>query len=426
MRHHRRLAGLIALIVFSGCGGGGGGGGSAPSSPASSSSASGGGPPAAVAGRFPVDYIFIIFKENHTYDNYFATFPGGDGATGLAYPAGGDLYLPGNNGWTAGHADYDGGAMDGFSAQSKVSYAPANGQPGGPANYYWEIAQAGVLCDHFHTAVMSDSFPNHLFTVAASCGRCISNPSVQSVLAGNPTLSALDATGNVVSHPMNFTLAEIATTLPNELEAAGLTWTYYSESSSNPIAKIADQLEDQGIGVGSIEALRRTRGYATSYREDVEDFDKNFGAQLAAGAVGNVTWIRPGALNSEHPGLSGVQAGADWTRAVVNAIGQSAYWDRCAIFITYDDFGGFYDHVAPPQLDEFGLGFRVPCTVVSPYAKRGFVDPTTTEVSSILKFAETDFGLPAMTARDAIAADFTEAFDFAQPPRPFSEFYFTR
>ena len=108
----------------------------------------------------------------------------------------------------------------------------------------------------------------------------------------------------------------------------------------------------------------------------------------------------------------------------MNEIGSSQYWSKCAIFITYDDYGGFYDHVPPPQVDQLGLGFRVPCTVVSPYAKKGFVDHTQFEHSSLLKFAETLFGIPAMTARDAAAADMTDAFDFTQTPRDFSEFRF--
>jgi phospholipase C len=108
---------------------------------------------------------------------------------------------------------------------------------------------------------------------------------------------------------------------------------------------------------------------------------------------------------------------------VVNAIIDSRYWPESAIFITYDDFGGFYDHVAPPQVDDLGLGFRVPAIVVSPYARRAVVHETL-EVSSILRFVETTFGLPAMTARDGKANDFSSAFDFNQRPRPASDFRF--
>jgi phospholipase C len=445
----RNLAILLALAAIPACRSGGGGGGGGASSAGATAGSSGGstagggsggstGGSAAVT-QFPVKYVFIIFKENHTFDNFFATFPGAEGATsgktstGATVPLtqpGTDVYLPGSNGWSTAHQAWDQGAMDQFDKAETapyVTYAPTNGLPGGPANYYWEIAEQGVLCDHFHTAVMGPSFPNHLFSVAATSGRCIGNPPISVIISGGtPTVPVLDASGNVVQHPMEFTPAEIATTLPNELEAAGLTWYYYSESSANPLGQLADKLEDQGIGVSAIDVLKSTTSFATSYVETVQDFDVNWGNVLAAGNVGNVTWIRPGALNSEHPGLSGVQAGSQWTLKVINAIGASPYWDQCAIFITYDDYGGFYDHVAPPQLDDLGLGFRVPCTIVSPYAKKAFVYKDTTEVSSILKFCEVNFGLQPMTARDKNAADMTPAFDFTQAPRPFSDFYFTK
>jgi phospholipase C len=222
---------------------------------------------------------------------------------------------------------------------------------------------------------------------------------------------------------MDFTPAEITTTLPNELEAAGVSWRYFSEASSKLLGGVADDLEDQGLGIGAIEVLQAAPSFATSYDAKTEDLDKNLGGLLAAGAIGQVNWIRPGALNSEHPGLSSVHEGAAWTRAVVNAILESPYWPESAIFITFDDFGGFYDHVAPPELDEFGLGFRVPAIVISPYARQAVLHDTL-EVSSILRFVEENFGLPTMTGRDAQASDFMAAFDFDQPPRPASDFLY--
>src|SRR5581483_6403688 len=144
----------------------------------------------------------------------------------------------------------------------------------------------------------------------------------------------------------------------------------------------------------------------------------------AQGQVGHVTWIKPSPFNCEHPGISSVKTGTEWTRKIVNQIGASQYWGRCAILITWDDFGGFYDHVAPPQVDNLGLGFRVPCIVVSPYAKKGAVCHTQYEHSSMMKFAETVFGLPAMSSRDAASGDMTDCFDFTQTPRDFSEFHF--
>jgi phospholipase C len=118
-----------------------------------------------------------------------------------------------------------------------------------------------------------------------------------------------------------------------------------------------------------------------------------------------------------------LQDGVEWTRGVVNSIIASRYWADSAIFIVWDDFGGFYDHVAPPQVDAFGLGFRVPALIVSPYARTTVLHDTV-EVSSILKFAEKTFSLPDMGGRDTAAKDFMNAFDFSRHPRPPSDFRF--
>jgi phospholipase C len=388
-----------------------------------------------VAGVTPIRYVFILFKENHTYDNYFATFPGGDGATTATRSNGStitlarpwtDLWYPGSNSWDAAHTDWNGGAMNNFdtgfppvvplvSPGPFVTYSDENG----PAAYYWNVARAGVLCDHFFTSVMGPSFPNHLASVAATSGGAIGNPNVLT-----HQVPFLDASGNTVSHPQELAATEIATTLPNELDAAGISWRYFSELSGSLVGYTADEIEDQGIGIGAIDVLKASPNFATYYDDQTKDLDQNFADVLASGMIGQVNWLRPGALNSEHPGLSSVHGGADWTRKVVNAILNSPYWPESAIFITYDDFGGFYDHVAPPELDRFGLGFRVPAFVISPYAKKGVVVHETLEVSSILRFVEKNFGLPTMTARDAAASDFTSAFDFSQAPRPASDFTF--
>jgi phospholipase C len=384
-----------------------------------------------VKGKTPIHYVFILFKENHTYDNYFATFPGGDGATvgkrsdgstiPLVTPLT-DVWMPGSNSWASAHTDYNGGRMDGFDQNVLVVPGLLPGpfvtfsSPTGPAAYYWSLAATGVLCDHFFTSIMGPSFPNHLASIAATSGRAVSNPNLFT-----KKVQALDAHGQLVDHDMDFTADEIATTLPNELAAAGISWHYFSEASADPLGSIADDLEDQGLGISAIQVLRFIPSFATSYDTKTADLDVNLAAVLDAGGIGQVNWIRPGALNSEHPGLSPVHKGADWTRSVVNAIIASRYWPESAIFITFDDFGGFYDHVAPPALDEFGLGLRVPAIVISPYARRAVLHDTL-EVSSILRFVEENFGLPTMTKRDAQAADFMNAFDFKSKPRPASDF----
>ena len=388
----------------------------------------------------PIKHVFIIFKENHTFDNYFGTFPGAEGATSGARSNGAqvelghpftELWYPGTNSWSAAHADWNGGLMNGFDRGEKfpgiirwlspgayATYAPADGKPGGPARYYWQLAQTGVLCDHYFTAVMGPSFPNHLMSIAGSSGRAIGNPSLLT-----HRVPVLDKSGQIVDHPQTFSAQEIPTTLPNLLAARGLRWQYVTEKGKNLVAQGADWLEDQGLGIAAIEVLAKSPSFAASYDDQTPDLGRNFGQVLARGTPAAVTWIRPGALNSEHPGVSSVSDGAEWTRGVVNAIVDSPYWKDSAIFITFDDYGGFYDHVAPPQVDDLGLGFRVPAIVLSPYARRGVLKRTL-EVASILKFAETTFKLPTLGARDLAAADFSEAFDFTQRPRPASDFRF--
>jgi phospholipase C len=393
----------------------------------------------------PIEYYFIIIKENHTYDNLFATYPGGNGSLtakdshGNTVPLGDpftDYDIPANNAWSNCHTAWDNGLMDHFDLADITgwwqwlaplthgpftTYSPRNGLAGGPARYYWELAGTSVLCDNYFTAVMGESNANHMSLVAATTGGFISS--------GGPLgCQVLDPSGAVVNHPGHFTSSEVPTTLVNELEKKGLTWRFYQEAPtliSGPM-QIIDRAYDHDTTLTWFDVVMGLPSYQANYSDTIADFDKSFGTVLASGKIGNVNWIQASPSNSEHPALGGVTHGASWTRQVVNAIGASPYWEKCAILITWDDSGGFYDHVAPPVVDAFGLGFRVPAIVVSPWAKKGVVDHTLLEHASFLKEAETTFGIAPMTARDAGANDLSSAFDFQQAPRSFSEFYFTQ
>jgi phospholipase C len=140
-------------------------------------------------------------------------------------------------------------------------------------------------------------------------------------------------------------------------------------------------------------------------------------ADIHADRLPSVSWVTPRFQLSDHPPYSTCY-GENWTTKVVDAIMRSPMWKDTAIFLTWDDYGGFYDHVAPPQVDGFGLGFRVPMIVISPYAKQGFVDHTVGEFSSVVRFVEDNWGLSPMTRRDRKAHDLREAFDFHHAPRP--------
>jgi Phosphoesterase family len=139
-------------------------------------------------------------------------------------------------------------------------------------------------------------------------------------------------------------------------------------------------------------------------------------------ALPAVSWVIPTGEESDHYTVSNgkiVDTGPDWVSSVVNAVGKSKYWDSTAIIIVWDDWGGFWDHVPPPQLDYRGLGFRVPLIIVSPYAKKGYVSHTQYEFGSILKFMESTFGLASLNTTDVRANDLTDSFDFTKKPRPF-------
>jgi phospholipase C len=134
--------------------------------------------------------------------------------------------------------------------------------------------------------------------------------------------------------------------------------------------------------------------------------------------MAQVTWIVPDWLHSDHPGNNSDE-GPDWVASIVNAIGASPFWNSTAIFIMWDDWGGWYDHVVPQSIDNMGPGFRVPLIVVSPYAKHGYVSHQVYETASLLTFMEKNFRLSNLGARDATANDLSDCFDYTQGPTPY-------
>jgi phospholipase C len=434
------LALLVALIGTAGCGGGGGGHAAGGAS-AGAAPGGGGAPSASTTSAIPIDHVFILFKENHTYDNYYAAYPGGDGAlsgrdsTGatvqLKWPTT-DWWIGGSNDWDPAHVSWDNGAMDKFDVMGGFPPAPSHaayvsyGITPQAANaiipYYWAIADRAVLCDEYFTSVMGPSNPNHMFIGCATSAGLISNGDV---ITGMDTFIDPTTGQTYQRAPRNFTTAEVPTALPVELEKRGLSWAVYLEQYTGPLSVIPQVGTLNGnVPFGNCDVIRNLPDWGTQMVFVNDDVSLIMASLLANGPVGNVTWVKPDDVNAEHPIWGSVSSGALWTQRVIEAIGQSPYWDRCAIFVTWDDWGGFYDHVPPPQVDAFGFGFRVPTLVVSPYARRGVVDHTTYEHASIVKFCERVFGISPMATRDAAADDMTQgAFDFTQPPRPYSDFH---
>jgi phospholipase C len=363
--------------------------------------------------RWPITHVVFLVKENHTFDNLFGRFPGADGATtgrtsdGRTVP----LTVPPDffsrdtpHSWGAARKAYDQGAMDGFDRlrngpqESYTQYRPWQ------IPNYWRWAGQYVLGDRFFSSMHGPSFPNHLYTIAAQSGGVRDNPPPRRAWGCDSppgtTVEMYDEEGKIVriSPCLDFL------TMGDELTSAGHSWKMYAPTEN-----------EDGYWFSVYDAIRHIRD-GKAWHEHVVPTQR-FAADATAGRLPDVSWISSPADVSEHPTTSGECIGENWTTRLIDAVMNGPDWGSTAIFLTWDDFGGFYDHVPPPRIDTFGLGFRVPLLVISPYARRGFIDHRTEEFSSVLRFIEQDYSLPPMTKRDANTPDMSADFDFSQPPR---------
>jgi len=344
-----------------------------------------------------------MLQENHTFDNYFGTYPGANGIsnyTSLPVTPGGPptakpflltnatLSQNLNNSWSAAHEAYDNGTMDGFVAAQgsnvTMGYYDYHTIP-----YYWDYASQFVLLDNFYSSVMADSLPNHLYLIAGQ--------------SGGLTFDERDGVLNFSSSNVQNGQFEFKSVI-DELAANNVSWKYYAGyfqflTNWNPLP-----------------AFPSVEGNVTTLNGLV-DTDQ-FIPDVEGGNLPSVSFVMPAddSVSEEPPG--NVTLGEQSVVSMVNAVMSSQYWNSTAIFLTWDDWGGWFDHVPPPQVDAYGYGFRVPCLIISPYAKEGLIDNTQGDFTSILKFIETTFSLSSLSSRDAQANDLMEAFDFAQPPSP--------
>jgi phospholipase C len=332
----------------------------------------------------PIQHVVIIMMENHTFDNFFGTFPGANGTTlpPAPNPAPGDIDH--SSGSTV--AFIDGGKMDEVSVAGNVGYSQAD------IPNYWTYAQQFGLGDNFFSSLSGPSQPNHMMMVAAQSATELGNAGV---CTSSPQYLEYSATtsGTPFWGPACYGVASI----PSLLAQKGYSWHYY---------------EDEQIwnAMGNIQGLNTSPNIISN--------PEQFANDVAAGKLSAVTYITPDNNYSDHPPIP-LQAGQNFVTDQVNAVMNSAYWDSTAIFITWDDWGGYYDHVPPPQEDVYGLGPRVPLIVISPYAIRGHISHKQAEFSSFAKFIEENWRLPSLGQRDALKAtgDLMDYFDFTQPPR---------
>jgi phospholipase C len=354
-------------------------------------------------GGSPIKHVVILVEENHTFDNYFGTYPGANGLNGSralplyagAPPSVAPFHLRGTtlsqdlcHNWACAHKAYSNGKMDGFvlaaGSNLTMGYFDHNQIP-----YYWDYASQYVLLDNFYSAVMASSLPNHLYLVAGQSGG----------LTGAASGGRINFTSGLV-YNSTFHFKPIF----DQLDAQNITWKYYAGghyylNNWNPVPAFSEYKSN------------------TAWSKNLED-PSRFAADVKAGQLASVVWRMPQSdSESEHPPYD-VSAGQRAVVSAINAVMQSKYWNSTAIFLTFDDYGGWYDHVPPPQVDGFGYGFRVPCLVISPYARQGMVDHAQGDLTSLLKFVETVFSLRSLSTRDAAAGNMMEAFDFTQAPRP--------
>ncbi len=377
-------------------------------------------PPAkAQTGINKINHIVFIVKENRSFDNMFGAFPHASQynpyfttnaklSTGAIVPLGetpdatpADIC----HDWPCLIAMLDNGKMDNFDLD------PTCADNGGflcltqmhqtdIPNYY-SLASAFTLGADMFSSIHATSFPNHLYTISASSGGIVgqghlgSDREVGCESAQGATALFLDQYGNITNQ---YPCVDI-TTLGDLLTSKSLSWTSYAPPM---------------IIFNAYTAINHI--YHTSqWTQHISD-NSNFATDALAGNLPAVSWLVAN-HESEHPPFSTCD-GENWTINQINAVMQGPNWSDTAIFLIWDDPGGFYDHVAPPKEDMFGLGERIPLLIISPYSLPGHISTTQYEPSSVLKFIEERFGLPSLNGRDVKANDMQDSFNWNQTPNP--------
>jgi phospholipase C len=375
-------------------------------------------PPLVQQARGKIKHVVFILLENRSFDSMFGRFPGADGTT-TATVAGaktmpllhGPLYswhdidhdLP--NAVTA----IDGGKMDGFLNNNGANL---NGDEMAFWQFdqadipnFWSYAQHFTLGDHMFSSAPAGTFPNHLYSVAAQAAGIITNPQGAN---GSWGCDSTPSTYDLALTPGSTKLTRLGScftwpTLADALQRAHVSWDYYAAPPT-----------DLGYLFSTLDAfssIRKSSLWTTNVLNQGQ-----FETDAANGHLPAFSWVTPTYTASGHAPFS-ICTAENWVVRKMNALMQGPDWNSTAVFLVADDYGGFYDHVAPPRAQPYGtLGPRVPFLVISPYARRGYVDHTTYSFTSILKTVEELEGVAPLTQYDRAATDVLDAFDFAQKP----------
>jgi phospholipase C len=425
------------------------------------------------AGIHKIKHVIVVMQENRSFDSYFGTYPGAAGipmsngvpTVCVPNPTGGGCTMPyhdvadinggGPHGEANAVADVDGGKMDGFvkerSAAHKSCKSPADPAcaPGATPDVmgyhtgaeipnYWTYAQDFALDDHMFEPVKSWSLPDHLYLVSAWSAMCANR---------SPSSCVNDIVGPYANAQFSQAVQQELTTGQTSVDLAWtdvtwllythhVSWAYYVQTGTQP-----DCASDSSETCPQVKQSARTPGiwnplplfgdvHHDHQANNIEPLGSYFSA-AAAGRLPAVSWITPSGPDSEHPPAS-VHQGQAYVTSIVNAAMKSPDWSSTAIFLTWDDWGGFYDGIVPPAVDQNGYGLRVPAIVISPYAKVGFIDHQTLSSDAYLKFIEDDFlggarlnpktdgrpdPRPDVREDQPILGNMTQDFNFAQSPR---------
>jgi phospholipase C len=430
---------------------------------------------ASLEGIHKIQHVIVIMQENRSFDSYFGTYPGANGIPGgicVLDPLNGGCVAPfhdpsdensgGPHGYEAFTSDLDGGRMDGFVGQAEHGSKCKGTEPGcspctegasagciDPMGYhdareipnYWTYAQNFVLQDNMYEPNSSWSWPEHLYLTSGWSALCTNwnDPlSCSSHVEGPPTPEPLNGGPNPYTGPNAISLPW--TDVTNLLHKNGVSWGYYVYEGGEP-----DCESDEAMSCAPVKQGPRTPGIWNPLIDflDVKEDGQlgnvqtlnNFykGAQNASEcALPNVSWVVPNRKTSEHPPAL-VSKGQTYVTTLINAVMRGPCWNSSAIFLSWDDWGGFYDHVAPPLIDEEGFGFRVPGMVVSPYARAGLIDHQQLSHDAYLKFIEDDFlggqrlnpktdgradSRPDVREEQPGIGNLLSDFEFNQPPLP--------
>jgi len=357
----------------------------------------------------PIKHFIVLMQENHTFDNYFGTYPGVDGIPAdvrmplrpedpatehvTPYHIGAEGIEDPPHSTEDHEVQFNGGKMDGFCltmrgehAKQTMGYYDDRDLP-----YYWNVADSFVLFDRFFSSVGGGSLSNHTYWVTGSPGNY-----------ENPEQVPDGGWGDLP-------------TIFDRLDDAGVPWKFYVQNydpSINFRSPGEGHRHSQVIWVPLLNYARYLDDPRLASR--IVDLDEYF-VDLQAGTLPAVAYIVPSGA-SEHPPGS-LAAGQRFVRNLITSLMKSMYWSNSAFLWTYDDWGGWYDHVPPPRVDAYGYGFRVPALMVGPHVREGHIDSTEMDFTSILKFIELNWNVPPLSDRDAAANTFMSAFDFESPPR---------